>query len=390
MAARRVTAASALLLSLGMGATVVLTAVPVLSASASAYDPPVDPCDAGETCESTPEVTITVTTTLDTPTPTDPVTTITKTVTPTPTTTPTPTPTPTPTQQPTVTQNPQPIATPPVTVPSATAVATTPEPAVVMPTVSETPTPVDTGVTTEPVQLEMHKAQDEFDQKSLTQKLSIPALILVLLALFAVLIFEGRLRRMAHAAAVRKAGPGRPGDPGYPAGPGYATAAMPAPGYPGGTAYAPIISFVPVQTYPTGPVQYGTYQQPDPYAQMPQPDPYAHHQAPPDPIVLHPDEFYSEPESPSEYRDPFEPLVPPTEVPESEIPYGGAAPYEESHETPHASALGAEPGDEEPWAEGQSEDHDGTAIFPMRLPEETTPTLEAPRPPKRTIWRRDP
>ncbi|MFD2348918.1 hypothetical protein ACFSTC_05160 [Nonomuraea ferruginea] len=122
------------------------------------------------------------------------------------------------------------------------------------------------------MQLEVRNAAPEYDQRSLTQRLSIPALIMVLLALFAVLIFEGRLRRMAHAAAVRKAGPqagaypgAYPQQPGpyphqaegYPAGPGYATAGVAAPGYPGGTAYAPIISFVPVQTFPSGQVQYG-------------------------------------------------------------------------------------------------------------------------------------
>ena len=92
--------------------------------------------------------------------------------------------------------------------------------------------------------------------------------------LFAVLIFEGRLRRLAHAAAIRRAGPrGLSRDPmGYAAGPGYG----PTPGYPhgayqGGTAYAPIISFVPMQMYaPVYPEGYSPEQYGQQYAQAPE------------------------------------------------------------------------------------------------------------------------
>ncbi|GGO67722.1 hypothetical protein GCM10012289_24820 [Nonomuraea cavernae] len=218
--------------------------------------------------------------------------------------------------------------------------------------------------TSEPVQLEVRNAAPEFDQRDVTQKLSIPALILVLLALFAVLIFEGRLRRLAHAAAVRRAGPypgasgeaaGHPAGPGYPAGPGfppgpgfpggpgYPSAGYPAgPGYasvgypapPGYAPYAPIISFVPVHT-PGGPVQYGAVYQ----------DPAYVPEAQPEPVVLHPDEYTSEEES---YRAPFEPLVP-VEEPPADIPAGGAEPYDDSPERPLGAASAAETGDSEPW-----------------------------------------
>lgn len=395
MAARRVTAASAMLLSLALSGTVVAAAMPLLGASASAsaaYDPAIDPCDAGDSCP-TPEVTVTITTTLDTPTPTDPVTTITKTVTPTPTKTPKATPTktqtPTPTQTPTITQNPQPISSAPsVPVPSPT--TPTPEPEVALPTVNDTPTLQPStdplASETEPVQLEMHKAQDEFDQSTLTKQLSIPALILVLLALFAVLIFEGRLRRLAHAAAVRKAGPQGvtpSGQPGYPAGPGYATAGMAAPGYPGGTAYAPIISFVPIQTYPSGQVQYGpVYHQPDPYGQ---PDPYTQQQqyhAPQDPVVL-PQDAYEEAHEEPAYRDPFEPLVPPAPEPDlpEQLPHNAGAPFDPTVEAPLSPAAAAEQGDELPWQE-----ENPTVVQP--LPDNST--VEAPRPSRRTIWRKQP
>ncbi|SDG90232.1 hypothetical protein SAMN05421505_10963 [Sinosporangium album] len=119
----------------------------------------------------------------------------------------------------------------------------------------------------ESVPVELRQATPEYDQATLSRTLAIPALVLVLLALFAVLIFEGRLRRMAHAAAVRKAGPRVPGSgaqphyqpyPAYPGQQGYA--------YQGGPAYAPIISFVPVQTYPAYPGEQG---QGHPYAPMP-------------------------------------------------------------------------------------------------------------------------
>ncbi|NUP82076.1 MAG: hypothetical protein HOV96_31510 [Nonomuraea sp.] len=369
MARTRATAVSAIVLALGLtGAGVAPFIVQSASASVSraAFDPAVEPCDAGQTCD--PQTTVTVTTTLGTPTPEgDPETTITTTVTASPTkTTKAPKPektTTAPAPPPeTAPQTYAPLPTTQTTAePLPTAAST--EPSIEVPSIASDPpsqpVPSDTQPTTDSVQLEVRKAAPEFDQKSLTQKLSIPALVLVLLALFAVLIFEGRLRRMAHAAAVRKAGPQavRPDlpPPGYPAGPGYATASFPAPGYPGGTAYAPIISFVPVQTYPTGQPAYGPVYH-DPYAQqgyMPEPPPATQ----PEPVVLHPDQFdsYNEPpqSEPKEYRDPFEPLVPP-EQPPGDIPPGGAKPYEDEREFPLAPAAAAESGDSEPWLQGPS------------------------------------
>ncbi|WP_431916820.1 hypothetical protein [Nonomuraea jabiensis] len=373
MARTRATAASAVVLALGLagvGATPFI--VQSASASVSAYQP-VEPCDIGEVCDTTPETTVTVTETAGTPEPEEPETTITKTVTSTPTkASKTPKPTKT-TAAPATTSapppqnlNPQPLPTQTVETPPTTAQSTPeqsidiPEVASSEPVTAPSAQPSDTqAASSEEVPLELRNAAPEFDQKSLTQKLSIPALVLVLLALFAVLIFEGRLRRMAHAAAVRKAGPqmGRPDMPppppggGYPAGPGYyATAGFPAPGYPGGTAYAPIISFVPVQTYPSGPVP-GYEEHPYPpqgYAQEP-PPPAA------EPMVLHPDEFDSfnhEPPKAKEFRDPFEPLVP-ADPPPGDIPPGGADPYEvPGQERPLGPVSAAEPGDSEPWEGG--------------------------------------
>ncbi|MEV4073505.1 hypothetical protein ACGFJC_45465 [Nonomuraea fuscirosea] len=387
MARTRATALSAVVLALaltGAGATPFI--VQSASASVTALDP-VEPCDVGEVCDITPETTVTVTTTLGEPTPEEtdsaPETTVTKTVTasptkktkaPTPTkTTPASTPPPT-----TPEQNPQPLPTQSVEVPPTTEPTPTQEESVSMPAIApdETtpavPTPSETQVASdEEVPLELRNAAPEFDQRTLTQKLSIPALVLVLLALFAVLIFEGRLRRMAHAAAVRKAGPPMAGPEmpppgaGYPAGPGYATAGFQAPGYPGGTAYAPIISFVPVQTYPSVPPGYQDPNHPYPpqgYVQEPYQEPVQ------EPMVLHPDEFDSyseppvrerdpfepatevrepfEPASGARERDPFEPLVPP--VP-SDIPPGGAGPYDGDQEQPLGPASAAESGDPDPW-----------------------------------------
>ncbi|MFI7636541.1 hypothetical protein [Nonomuraea sp. NPDC049400] len=415
---------SAIVLALGLaGAGVTPFIMQSASASVSAYEP-VDPCDASELCDSPPETTVTVTETAGTPEPEQPETTVTRTVTSTPkkpTKTPTPkktTPPPATTPpQSTPTQNLQPLPTQNVEVPETSASpSTTAEASVDMPSIapvetatSAPPTPTETQpASSEEVPLELRNAAPEFDQKSLAQKLSIPALVLVLLALFAVLIFEGRLRRMAHAAAVRKAGPqpGRPDMPpggGYPAGPGYyATAGFPAPGYPGGTAYAPIISFVPVQTYPAGPAP--VYEEPayPPQGYVPEP--------PAEPVVLHPDEFDSynhEPPTPKEYRDPFEPLVPP--APPADIPPGGSEPYEgKGQERPLGPASAAEPGDAEPWQgqplfqpESRQQEYepppylapeaDVTAIQPLPQPqaqeERPEPTKEMPDP-KRRRWGR--
>ncbi|MEO3888109.1 hypothetical protein [Nonomuraea sp. B5E05] len=368
----RATAVSAIVLALGLaGAGAAPFIVQSASASTAAYDP-IDGCNPGEVCDAwpeDPETTVTVTATAGQPPPDepeeeqDPQTTITQTVTATPTkTTKSPTPkkttkSPTPSSTPsTPQQQPQPLPTQSVEVPPSTSATSTPEESVEMPTVAPTETPPSAPLSETPpasseeVPLELRNAAPEFDQRTLTQKLSIPALVLVLLALFAVLIFEGRLRRMAHAAAVRKAGPmAQPEMPpggGYPAGPGYATAGFPAPGYPGGTAYAPIISFVPVQTYPGGQVQYGAvYQDPQPAP----PQDYPHEEPPTaeEPVVLHPDEFGSyshEPPKQNEYRDPFEPVIPP-----ADIPPGGASPYDDERERPSVPASAAEPGDAEPW-----------------------------------------
>jgi hypothetical protein len=363
---------SAIVLALGLtgiGAAPFIVQSASASVARAALDPAVEPCDAGQTCD--PQTTVTVTTTLGTPTPDgeQPETTITKTVTKSPPAT-TKAPKPTKTAPPTTTAPPQTTAAQTFApLPSQTTLAPVPsvtptEQSVELPAVaSDTPTspPVtDTTPSSDSVQLEVHNAAPEFDQKSLTQKLSIPALVLVLLALFAVLIFEGRLRRMAHVAAVRKAGPqaARPDmPPGYPAGPGYATAGFPAPGYPGGTAYAPIISFVPVQTYPGGQPQYGPVH-PDPYA-----PPQGYVPEPP-PVVLHPDEFDSfNHEPPREYRDPFEPLVPP-EPPPSDIPAGGATPYEDG---PLGPASSAETGDSVPW------EQEPPSVAPLFQPRQQQP-----------------
>ncbi|WP_219462919.1 hypothetical protein [Nonomuraea rhizosphaerae] len=383
MARTRATAVSALVLALGLTGVGVAPFVIQSASASSAFDPNVDPCEAGQVCDTTPETTVTITTTLDTPSP-DPETTITKTVTaPTKTTTKTATPkkskSPTQAAEPTkssppLNPMPSPTQSTQVDVPAVSPSSTPEDTGVVLPSVAaptETPatSPSLTSAespTEESIPLELRNAAPEYDQRTLTQKLSIPALIMVLLALFAVLIFEGRLRRMAHAAAVRKAGPpgamgmgvppGYPGGPsGYPAGPGYA-GGYPPPGYPAGAAYAPIISFVPVQTYPSGQVQYGAvYQDPGMYGQPPTP--------PNQPVVLPPDQFdsyshqpttpefdaFSRPEPQGEaYRAPFEPLVAP-EQPPADIPPGGSSPYEDTPERPLGTASYAEAGDAEPW-----------------------------------------
>ncbi|MER7364514.1 hypothetical protein [Nonomuraea wenchangensis] len=418
MARTRATAVSAIVLALGL-AGVGATPFIVQSASASVALDPVEPCDAGDTtCQNDPQTTVTVTTTLGTPEPTDvPETTITKTVTASPTKK-TTAPTKKPTTAPATTQAPelptQAVAPPtttqaeePPVMPTATT-ATEESPVAIPSVAQDTPTtaPSETQVaSSEEVPLELRAAAPEFDEKTLTQKLSIPALVLVLLALFAVLIFEGRLRRMAHAAAVRKAGPPAgaagypappggpgypppPGGPGYPAGPGYATAGFTAPGYPGGTAYAPIISFVPVQTYSSGPVQYApVYQDPGhPYP------PQGYEQEPPmapsepPPVVLHPDDYSHEPVQETQeveeagaakdYRDPFEPLVPP--APPADIPPGGGAPVDDGHEHPLGPAAAAESGDSEPWQQAPA----GSLFQPAQpyVPADGETTMVQPEP----------
>ncbi|GAA2890301.1 hypothetical protein GCM10010517_54610 [Streptosporangium fragile] len=249
----------------------------------------VDPAGPCPTEEPTPVVTVTQTvdptaTAVPQETVTTTVTVPPKTQTPTTTTT-APAPPPQETSAP-----PQETAAPPV-VPSAAPTATqSEEPDVQFPSADTSqpipsaepspnviPTPQNNSSTSA---LELRNAGSEFDGATLSRQLGIPALILVLLVLFAVLIFEGRLRRLAHAAAVRRAGP-RPGgyradpmDPGgYPAVPGYG----PGFGYQTGTAYAPIISLVPMQMYaPVYPEGYPPEQFQHPYEHTTAQYPYEH------------------------------------------------------------------------------------------------------------------
>jgi outer membrane biosynthesis protein TonB len=376
VASRRLTAVSALLLAMGLSAA---AATPFVAQGASAavvrLDPGVEPpCDENGVCEN-PEVTVTVTTTLPTPTQDGPTeVTVTQTVTAKPTKTSkspkaSKTPTPTPTPQPQVESQPPPL-TQPTQAPIVPSTSQAPEETVQLPSVAPE-TSIPTTETTpsevsEQVQLEARNAQPEFDQSSLTRNLAIPALVLVLLALFAVLVFEGRLRKMAHAAAVRKAGPqAPPGDVhGYPAGPGFAG---PYQGHPG-MAYAPIISLVPVQTYPTVHMPYGqAHSDPAAYGHQGYPDPAMYPQQPvphyePEPVYQEPEPVYQpepapahhhEPEPVADYRDPFEPAVP-----VADIPPGGDAPYQEQH----VPAPADEHGDGLPW-------DDGTVIY--ELPDRT-------------------
>ncbi|WP_067178708.1 hypothetical protein [Microtetraspora niveoalba] len=213
----------------------VLVAVPVIAAAA---DDKVEPCDVGQTCP--PEVTVTITETPGAPAPSQtgsPVVTETVTVTPTPSTSPSPSHSPTPSPEP------NPIETT-TAAPIPDVVDTTPdpepskeeEPDVSLPEASDSPTdavtaPTEFGdPTPDDAAYELRNATPEFDQVTLSHKLAVPAALLVLIALFGWLVFEGRLRRMAHAAAVRKGGPAA------------ATPAVAA----AGPAYAPMVGFVPV------------------------------------------------------------------------------------------------------------------------------------------------
>ncbi|MEV7012504.1 hypothetical protein [Streptosporangium sp. NPDC051022] len=281
------------------------TASPPAGASArlAANPSEVPGCDvdpAGPCAEPTPVVTVTVT---DAPPAESPLPVPQKTVTTTVTVTPSSKPKP-PKTKPPKTTAPQPtplpvqppVSTPVVPAPVETPASTPTEEAPVFPSTEEvqpTPTPTPDFVvpssTPQPtgddtfedpgaasVPYEIRNAGSDFNASELSQQLGIPALILVLLVLFAVLIFEGRLRRMAHASAVRRAGPRGAGRREYvetmPYPPGAAYA--PAPGFPptvyqGGTAYAPIISFVPMQMYggTTYPEGYAPEQHPQAYEQ---------------------------------------------------------------------------------------------------------------------------
>ncbi|WP_370021569.1 hypothetical protein [Planotetraspora sp. GP83] len=240
-----------------------ILAGPVLGASAAAD--PVDPCDPGQNQNCDPVVTVTIT---ETPTPTksptptgDPVVTATVTVTPTPKHTKTTNPPPPqehPEQPPVLPTTTAIIPPPQGNTPTTTEPPVSLAPASQQPSVVPTPSVSFEEPASEAVQYEIRNATPDFDQVTLSRKLAAPAALLVLLALLAWLVFEGRLRRMAHAAAVRKAGP-RAGRPqGMPE--DFA-------GYPAGAGYAPMVGFVPIQAYPMQP-PYGYPQQPYGYPQV--------------------------------------------------------------------------------------------------------------------------
>ncbi|MEU8265719.1 hypothetical protein AB0B89_01025 [Sphaerisporangium sp. NPDC049002] len=274
----RMTAVSAVAASIGLTGAVLLVTAPMTAPRANAAqvalvdptwvepgNPDITDSPADQSPEPEPTVTVTIT---ESP---DPTVTRTKTVDPKPTAKATKTPKPTATQTspiepPTPTLEPPPVSPPaiptseplvPTTQPPAESVA--PEPQVSLALVSPTSTPSETSEpspsfdepTPDSVAIEIRNASPEYNQMELSKKLAIPGVLLAVLVMLGVLIFEGRIRRTAHAAAVRRAGPRSPGRhrddvPG----------AYPMPGYPiyhGGTAYAPIISFVPVQGYPGGP-----------------------------------------------------------------------------------------------------------------------------------------
>ncbi|MBX6385080.1 MAG: hypothetical protein IRZ07_19270 [Microbispora sp.] len=262
----------------------VLAVNPVIGASA---DPtPVEGCNPDldpQHC-AVVTVTITVTPTGSEASPTsDPVVTKTITITPTPTHSPTPKQVTTSTAPPASTteqdppaQSTQQLPTQPISTPELPAANTSPTPEdegqVVLPTASTEQTPDATqqtpgsGVTFEPpdpetVPIEIRNATPEYDKPELAHWLAIPAAVLVGVALLTWLIFEGRVRRMAHAAVVRRGG--------------TAVARTPAPeaaAYPAAApGYAPMVGFVPVQTYavsyPQQPYAYPvSYGYPQPYA----------------------------------------------------------------------------------------------------------------------------
>ncbi|MDH2428875.1 hypothetical protein [Sphaerisporangium sp. TRM90804] len=281
----RVTAVSAVLASLGLTGAVLLATAPMTApranaAQVAAADPtdqvePTDPYitesgDPGADPELEPEPTVTITVTQSP----DPVVTTTRTITPKATRKVTKTPKASPTKTAPVVP-PAPVEPPP-TVPSAPVIPssdpvvppTTPTESVPVPEVSlaqVSPPAQDTATapstsfeepTPDSVPIEIRNASPEYDQLTLSRKLAIPGVLLAVLVMLGVFIFEGRIRRMAHAAAVRRAGPRGAGrHRGADLAGGY-----PMPGYPiyhDGTAYAPIISFVPVQGFPNAPGQEG-------------------------------------------------------------------------------------------------------------------------------------
>ncbi|MCW2878557.1 MAG: hypothetical protein JWQ95_2657 [Sphaerisporangium sp.] len=272
----RMTAVSAVVGSLGLTGAVLLVTAPMTAPRANAAQvtvvnptqiEPTDPTIT-DSPSAAPEPTVTVTITES----------------PDPTVTRTTTVTPKPSKKPKSTKTPDPAATktspvvPPASLPTPTSMPAIPSNPPIVPTTTQapvdsvapepqvslalvTPTPTETSgpspsfadPTPDSVPIEIRNASPEYDQLTLSRKLAIPGVLLAVLVMLGVLIFEGRIRRMAHAAAIRKAGPrsaGRHRGDDLPGG------GLPMPGYPvyhGGTAYAPIISFVPVQGYPNVP-----------------------------------------------------------------------------------------------------------------------------------------
>ncbi|MFB9250724.1 hypothetical protein ACFFWE_20995 [Sphaerisporangium melleum] len=299
------TAVSAVVGALGLTGAVLLATAPMTAPKANAQVVRADPTDQVEPTDPTitdpggldespePEPTVTVTIT-ESP---DPTVTRTRTVTPKPTKTAKPTAKPTATKTAPVVPPPAPTyentpsslpvipPTPPVDTPLTPAETPAPDPMLSLALATPTPTPTQSETealdamsfddpTPDSVPIEIRNATPEYDQLTLSRKLAIPGVLLAVLVMLGVLIFEGRVRRLAHAAAIRKAGPRTPGrhrGDGFPVG-------LPMPGYPvyhEGAAYAPIISFVPVQGYPgmpgsgpSAPLGYGNPQ--DPHAYDPQ------------------------------------------------------------------------------------------------------------------------
>lgn len=277
----KIRAASSAVASLALATMAVFAVGPVISANATDDPPMVEPCGPGEQCDV---VTVTVTVTpgespLPTPTvdPDDPVVTVRITVTPTPTApvvtktvsqqqqqrTESPEPLPIPTREQTVptydsvTEPPEPTVEPEVTLPPAA--TTQEETQTATPVVQTQPTPTATASFDEPapetVPIEIRNATPEFDKSTVANKLAIVAAVMVALALSAWLMFEKRFRRIAHAAAAQKAG----------AKAGAAGKSQAVPGHPASTGYAPLVGFVPVQTYTVAYPQQ-PYGYPVPYA----------------------------------------------------------------------------------------------------------------------------
>ncbi|MDF5754687.1 hypothetical protein [Spongiactinospora sp. TRM90649] len=281
----RAKAVAVLLVTVGLCGAGVLAAAPMIGNSANAaaeelsaadpttvLDPPDDNAgpESPDQSDLEPEVTITVTTT-----PEEPVeVTTTITVTPPPKK---PKKTKQPQQQqpqppvPPVTSAPQSLPSQEIQVPP-TATSDPPTPtvseAVSLPAVTDSPgtsaapvpsvsqpLPTDLISSPEVAAIELREASPEMDRATLSRQLGIPALVLMLLALFAVLVYESKLRRLAHAAAIRRAGPGAwgrqgaevPPYAGYPAGPGY-VAGYPAP--PAAYSTTTVVNLMPVHNYP--------------------------------------------------------------------------------------------------------------------------------------------